>query len=51
MFRIEAVAGRLGLVGVKRIIQGRQIIDDVVHWHLKAMDICDAFEPVSLECI
>lgn len=27
MFRTVAVAGRLGLVGVKRNIQGRQIID------------------------
>ena len=51
MYRTVAVAGRLGLVGVKRNIQGRQIIDDVVHRHLKAMDTYDAFETVSLECI
>ena len=51
MYRTVAVAVRLGLVGVKRNIQRRQIIDEVVHRHLKARDTCDAFEIVSLECI
>ena len=51
MYRTVAVAFRLGLVGVKRNIQGRQIIDDLVHRHRMAMDTYDAFETVSLECI
>ena len=51
MQRTEAVSGTRGLVGVKHLMQGRRIVEDIVHWHLDPMDRCHALETVSLEYI